>query len=248
MSEQPRFADEHQYEWSPIVSRKRLVWPKGAGLAFVALLNLEYFETDPPPGSYRAAGMPSLSGGMPNPDIPTMSHREYGHRVGIFRVLAALAERGIRATVAIDAMSAENYPFLVDYCSQRNCEFVARGLAASRIISSAMSETEESAYIEDALARITSAIGYQPKGWFGPEHSESERTPNLLAGAGLRYVCDWSNDDQPYRMKTDTGKLFALPTALELEDSFALLRRGVQLERYSTMLHDAADQLLTEGR
>ena len=61
--------------------------------------------------TWRAARRP-----VPSPTTPAISHREYGHRVGIYRVLDVLERHGIRPTVAMDAMTAENYPYLVRHC------------------------------------------------------------------------------------------------------------------------------------
>jgi hypothetical protein len=46
-----------------------------------------------------------------------------------------------------------------------------------------------------------------------------------LAEAGIRYVCDWVNDEQPYRMHAPGRELFALPLTLELDDVHALWER-----------------------
>jgi allantoinase len=239
--------DHAHYDWSPIAGRARIRWPKDARLALCVMVTLEYFETEPPAGTHHANDMPSFAGWRPNPDIPTLSHREYGHRVGVFRVLDAIKEHGITPMVAIDAMTAEKYPFLVDYCARRDCEFVAHGMSVTQIITNAMSPTTEARYIKESLDRIEGAVGSRPAGWFSPERSESERTPQLLAAAGVRYLCDWSNDDQPYRLNSPGDELFALPTSLELDDAYALLRRGVPLSSYSTMLRDSVDELLREG-
>ncbi|GIT01551.1 MAG: hypothetical protein CM1200mP27_01760 [Chloroflexota bacterium] len=66
-------------------------------------------------GSFSADQAGGL-GVRPFPDFPRFSHREYGHRVGIFRVLDVLQKLGINATVAMDSQTAEHYPYLVKYC------------------------------------------------------------------------------------------------------------------------------------
>ena len=108
--------DHEHYDWLPIVKRGVLRWPDNARVALCVIVNLEHMEWSPPEGSYQ---LPTLSGGLdprPFPDYARLSHREYGHRVGIFRVLDVLERHRIKATVAMDVFTAENYPYLVRHC------------------------------------------------------------------------------------------------------------------------------------
>ncbi len=183
----------------------------------------------------------------PYPDYSRLTHREYGHRVGIFRILEVLQKYGITPTIAIDALTAEHYPYLVQHCRQLGSEFIAHGVAATRMISNDMSVQDEQGYIQTALDTIANATGERPTGWLGPEYGESSRTPSLLAQAGVRYVCDWVNDEQPYRMTTPVGELFALPMMLELDDVHALWERRVRTPRYGQLLQEGFDRLYTDG-
>lgn len=239
--------DHAHYAWSPLPQRPPLRWPGGARLALAVIVVLEYLELDPPAAARTSANLSGGLGSRPHPNYALLSHREYGHRVGIFRVLDALERHGVTATVAMDALTAEAYPWLVQHCRDRGAEFVAHGISVSRMISSAMSEDEERAYIGESLDRIRAATGVKPLGWLGPEYGESERTPALLAEAGLRYVCDWLNDEQPYRMTVPGGDLYTLPGMLEYDDAFALWTRGVTLDTYGTMITDGFDRLHADG-
>jgi len=190
--------DHPHHKWSTLPERKALRWPNKSRLALCVVVNLEHMDWKTPSGAYEA---PNMAGGLtprPWPDYARYGHRDYGHRIGIFRVLDALEERGIKATVAMDAMTAQHYPFLVEHCLQRGCEIIAHGVAASRMITSKMTAAQERAYIKESIDAIAEATGKKPQGWFSPEYGESTRTPQLLAEAGIRYVCDWPNDEQPY--------------------------------------------------
>jgi peptidoglycan/xylan/chitin deacetylase (PgdA/CDA1 family) len=158
-----------------------------------------------------------------------------------------LDKYGIKATVAMDALTAENYPYLVRHCLGRRCEIIGHGISVSRMITSDMSLEEEDEYIRASLESLTRATGSTPQGWLGPEYGESTRTPQLLAQAGLSYVCDWTNDEQPYPMKTDQGQLFALPIMLELDDVIALAHRRVTVDDYSNILKQGFDTLYRDG-
>lgn len=239
--------DQPHYAWSTIGERPALRWPRGASLALAVIVDLEYFEPAPPAGSVTSRDLQGGLGARPYPDYARLSHREYGHRVGIFRVLDVLAKHGIPPMVAMDAMTAEEYPYLVEHCRARGAEIVAHGISVNRIISNAMGEADERAYVTETLDRLEKATGARPAGWFGPEYGESERTPRLLAEAGVRYVCDWPNDEQPYRMTVPTGELYSLPMSVELDDAYALSLRGCTLDVYERMLLEFAARMRRDG-
>ena len=115
------------------------------------------------------------------------------------------------------------------------------------MISSKMSEQEERDYIRSSIDALSIATGSAPLGWLGPEYGESDRTPQLLAEAGIRYVCDWVNDEQPFPIKTSQRELFALPIMLELDDIYALVQRQVPINRYGEALKEALDTMYRDG-
>ena len=248
MPAERRFGMDHEhYDWSPVINRGTLRWPGDARVALCVIVNLEHMEWKVPEGAFQPE---SLSGGtwrLPFPDYVGYSHREYGHRVGIFRVLNVLEKHGIPATIAMDSLTAQHYPFLVDYCKERGCEFIGHGISVSRVINSNMSEAEERDYIRESVNGLKTATGSAPAGWLGAEYGESTRTPQLLAEAGLRYVCDWTNDEQPYPLKTPDGEAYALPIMLELDDVNALWDRKVTVGRYRDMLKEAFDTMYADA-
>src|SRR5215470_10183384 len=151
------------------------------------------------------------TGNQPSfPDIGGYGNHEYGNRVGVFRILAVLDKHAIKPTLALDKAVADNYPFLVEEGQKRDAEFIAHGLSRRRIIHIGMSEDEERQYIRASIAAVEKATGKRPIGWSGPDFQETPNTPNLLAAAGIRYVCDWGNDEQPYKMTLKERELYSL--------------------------------------
>ena len=107
--------DNDHYEWSPIVRRKPLVWPGGARVAFCVIVNLEQLDWRSPPGSYQPPLLYSHLAPIhrPAPELWTISVREYGHRVGVFRLFDLLDKHGIRSLTAQmrdERRSAETTP------------------------------------------------------------------------------------------------------------------------------------------
>ncbi len=241
----PAGMDNPWYDYSPFPKRPPLAWPRNARVAFCVVLHLEYFELLPPDGAVKDSRFVGEFGTF-NPDFRTWTQREYGNRTGIFRVLDVLDRYQIKAGVAVNAMAAERYPFLIAQFRKRNYEFIAHGISANRMISSKMSEAEENAEIATSLAAIETAAGVRPKGWLGQDYGESQRTPGLLAEAGLDYVLDWPNDDQPYAMKTDPP-LVSMPNQPEWDDVQQLWLRRIPTPRYPDIVGDAFELLHNEG-
>ena len=239
--------DHEHYDWSPIGRRRALDWPGGARVALCVIVNLEHLEWESPRGSYQPPGMAGGWSTRTFPDYGRFSERQYGLRVGVFRVLDVLAEHGIKATVAMDALTAENYPYLVNHCLDRGCEIIGHGISASQMITSDMSEQEEEEYIRASVKALERATGSAPLGWLGPEYGESTRTPRLLAQAGIRYVCDWANDEQPYLMWVPQGELVALPIMLSMDDVNVLWERRVPIDRYPKMVKQGFDTMYRDG-
>ena len=238
--------DNDHYDWSPITTRPALTWPADARVALCVIVSLEHYEWSMPEGWFQPPSPGGLGRGT-FPDLRSYSHHEYGNRVGIFRVLDILDRYGIPPTVAMDATVAQNYPFLIEECRNRGAEFIGHGETVNRMISSEMSEEKERQYIHESVEALAEATGTRPLGWLGPEYGESTRTPGLLAAEGIKYVCDWPNDEQPYPMKVAEGKLFSLPVHVEVEDLFTQWNRGVSIMHYSQMIRDTFDGLYVDG-
>lgn len=237
--------DHGHFAYSPLPGRKPVAWPGRARLACCVYLYLEYLELDPPEGTVRD---PRYGGALGShfPDYLNYSHREYGNRVGVFRLLDALDRHGFKATVAANALLCRRYPSLVEDCVRRGHEIAAHGTAATQMITSRMSEAEERAVIDDALDAVEAAAGARPVGWFGQDFGESARTPGLLAEAGLSYVADWPNDDQPYPM-TCGKPLIALPNQAQWDDTQAMAIRRVAPPRWRDVVVEAFDYLHAEA-
>lgn len=240
--------DHDHYDWSPLnATRAKIEWPENARVALCVIVTMEHMEWSSPPGYHQ---VPNLAGGYgpgPFPNVTAWSHREYGNRVGIFRVLDVLDKYGIKPTVAMDALTADHYPFLVRHCLGRGCEVIGHGISVNRMITSRMSEEEERAYIRTSMDALIRATGKPPIGWLGPEYGESTRTPTLLAQSGIRYVCDLVNDEQPYPLKVPEGELYSLPIALPLDDIFALWDRRMDIDRYGEIIKETFETLYLEG-
>ena len=233
--------------WSPLPDRAPLAWPDGACVAVCVVLSIEHLEWEPSHGAVTAASAVRY-GPYPRAFQTTgVSRPEYGSRVGVFRLLEALDRYGIRPAVAMDAALMAERGRLIEELAQRGSEFLAHGMALSRTLSETLSEEAERFELAESLRLIEEATGERPRGWLGAEYGESSRTVRLLAELGIRYVCDWANDEQPYPLVVADQRLVALPVTLDLDDVMAQGIRRLSPRRWAQMVHDALVRLVADG-
>lgn len=232
------------FPFSPVTNRSALEWPNGCAVAVTLILDMRASEWEPPE---TAPVLPPAGGRgiAPYPDFPRMSHREFGHRVGVFRLLDITRSLGIAPAAVVDVLTVEEYGPLIDHLSAATSEFIAGGLSASRAITSSMGDDEELDYIRSTIARLSAKLGRQPVGWLGVEHSESTRTPHHLSRCGIGYVADWGNDEQPFPMSVPN--LWSFPLSWELSDLRAMFQRGVLPDDYARAIVEAFDVLHHDG-
>ena len=109
----PYGMDHDFWSWSPIVKRPALQWPNGARVAVCLLVDLGHYEWKPPEGAFDPPSNTAPMSLNVYPDYPTVTHREYGHRIGIYRMMEVLERHGVKATAPMDAHTADHYPILV---------------------------------------------------------------------------------------------------------------------------------------
>ncbi len=238
-----RGMDHGRYQWSQLHRREPVRWPGGARLALWVNICVQFF-----PLNQRGEPFPTPGGmTMPYPDLRHFSLRDYGNRVGIFRLLDACDRFGAKPSFAVNAALCERAPALIHALRERDCEIVAHGWDMDSLHHGGLAEEEEAALIERSLARLRAAAGAAVRGWLSPARNESPRTPDLLAGQGVHWFADWVNDDMPYRFHTESGDLWAMPLSNELEDRFILMHNLHSVESWLEQVCDACDFLLAEA-
>jgi peptidoglycan/xylan/chitin deacetylase (PgdA/CDA1 family) len=229
------------YEYSPIVSRKRLKWPKNARLAFWVILNIEHFTTNRPGVSID----PSFA--QFKPDVLNYAWRDYSMRVGLWRVMEVLDKHGIRATAALNSSVCKYYPEVVKRCKRRQWEFMGHGVSNSWLLAS-MVEKDEKKMVSETVDTIKEHTGRAPRGWLGPALAETYKTLEILRENDIDYVCDWCNDDQPYQMNTKFGPMVSMPYSIEINDITLFLQMRFTPREFYEICVDQFETLYKEGR
>jgi allantoinase len=239
--------DHAHYQFRALPDAPRFVWPNGARIALTVTLMLDYWEVNPPA---EESGDPRIVSPLGKffPDWLTWSQREYGARVGIFRVLKVLDDFGLKPSVALGIEAARRYPELIDAAIARNACFMAHGDFATRRITGRMDLARERDIIHRARDAIARVAGEAPLGWCGQDFNESADTPALLTEAGFTYATDWANDDRPFLLGPYGGKsLLALPPQPEWSDLECMWLRRVGPPIWADCVADAFGFLHDEG-
>jgi allantoinase len=240
-----RGMDHDRYAYRRHDAEPRPFWPDGKRIALVVVPIVEWYPLDM---QSRPAGI-KVPGGMerPYPDYWNYTMRDYGTRVGLWRIVRVLDRLRIRASAAVDGATARRHPSLIGELRRRDWEILAHGVDMSRPIYGGIAAEAERAILEEALDDLRAAGAGAVSGWMSPAQSQSLATLELLAAAGLAYTVDWNIDDEPVAMRTDNGTIYAMPCALETNDRILLNDYNLDNAAWAEQLLDGFGQLWREA-
>jgi len=231
----------HRYDYSPITHRPDFSWPEGKRLAVHIGLNFEHFDFGQ---GYGAA----LAAGRREPDVLNYSWRDYGNRVGAWRLLDMFESLGFPVGLIVNSSIADYCPGLIEAYQQRlSCEVIAHGRTNSES-QNEFSEADEAVMIEQSRDRLADAFGETPSGWLGPWIAQSPVTLELLAEAGFTYQMDWCHDDQPTWMRTrNNGRILAVPYPQEINDIPSVVAHHIDYREFAARIVDQFDEMLAQS-
>jgi allantoinase len=239
------------YDYVPLPERLPLRWPEGKRVALFMTINLETWDlikdTDKP---YYAGGPAILPDSLPGnvPDFPNYSWREYGQRVGVWRLYEMFDAVGITPAVTMNAVTALRRGAMVQAALQRGCEVIAHNYEQGELLTDAAGDIErERSIIERTLAVYEQTCGRKAKGWLSSSLRGTLNTADILAANGLSFYCDLMNDDQPYLVRTPSGPIVSTPYSNEINDFTLLTRRGHTTSEYRDVLMEELRVLHDEG-
>ncbi|MGW6054195.1 polysaccharide deacetylase family protein [Streptomyces sp. NPDC055189] len=231
-------SDNELYDYIPITERKPFRWPGDARVAFYVGLNVEHFQLGVASTSLNEATAALV------PDPLNHGWREYGVRVGIWRVMQTLDRHGVRASALLNSAVCTRYPQIIEAGLSRGWAWLAHGRDNSTR-QTGMAEDDERAYLTDVVETIEKSTGQRPRGWLGPALTETFQTPALLAELGLDYVLDWTNDDQPYSL--NVPGMLSVPYSVELNDLGLFTMHGMTGPDFVQLVQDQVDQLYADS-
>ena len=228
-----------RYDYSAIAKRPDYSFPDGRRLAVHFCLNLEHFSFGEGLGNDYGTN-------QPQPNVRSYAWRDYGNRVGAWRLLELAEAYDLPYGVLLNTALYDYCPELVAAFSDRGDEIVGHGRTNSeRQID--MSMAEERACLQEVSEAIERHEGKKPGGWLAPYVCQTQHTPELLKQAGYRYMMDWPLDDQPIWFRTADGPLLSIPYAHDLNDSLEVVTRRTSSQVLCENLIDQFDEMLAES-
>lgn len=236
--------DHDRYAWSMLGQRKPVQWPGGKTLALWVNVGMQFFPMNPQKKPISVAGNMT----MPYPDLRHYSLRDYGNRVGIFRLLRAFDRYGVKPTFAFNTRLAERYPALLREIVERGDEISCHGWSMDTAHAGGLDPAAEAELVKRAVGGLRELSGQAVRGWISPGRIQSAITPELIRAEGIAWCGDWVNDDMPYPFRTDHGPLWAMPLSTELEDRYLLMDQLHPAQSWAEQVTDACDLLLKEAQ
>jgi len=223
------------FDYSPILDRPKLTWPNGKRIALWIAPNVEYFHLD------------LALAGNEAPNVPDWAVRDYGNRVAVFRLMDLLDQHGIKATACLNSDICRYHPRIIEGGARRGWEWIGHSTSNS-LRPTSLSRAAQAENMAECLDTIERHTGVRPTGWLGQGMRQSWDTLDLLAEHGVKYVCDWCNDDQPYKMRLDGGNtLISIPYTVELNDFSVFTHQRRTADEFTQMICEHFDVIYREA-
>ena len=234
----PLLPKHQRYDFVPLRERKDYNWPNQKRLAFVITTNIECFAFG------AGLGHDPAKTGEPQTHR-NYSWRDYGNRIGIWRIFDLLDELKIPAGHNVNSLLYEYAPQVMDFIRQRGDEIVAHGRTNAENMRG-LWEPDEERIIQEIINTFVTHEGVAPTGWMGPGAYETANTPDLLKEAGFKYLMDWPMDDQPIWLRTRSGPILSVPYPIELNDSQIIIHRKQDGKEFCNMIIDQFDEMIEQ--
>lgn len=240
-----------EYAYIPMPERKPLRWPNGARIALLLTFNLETWDltknTDKP---YYAGGPAILPDILPGntPDFPNFSWREYGQRVGIWRLIELFDRLGVKASCTTNAVTFERRGAMTKAVLDRGWELLTHNWEQGELLTDFHANPEkEREIVLRTLDAFEKATGRRSKGWLSSSLRGTLQTADILAEYGATFYCDIMNDDQPYLLTTPHGPIVSIPYSNEINDFTFITRKNYTTDQFRDALIEEFDVLYEEG-
>jgi hypothetical protein len=234
--------DQDRYDWRSPADRPHCVWPNEASVAVMIVVPIEHHPLDPSGKPFKHPGAMVT----PYPDLRHYTSRDYGNRVGVFRILRCLKAAGIKATFPINASQIERLSPLVDAILSDGHEIAAYGMSTNHIHWGGLNPGEERSWVSE-VRDIFAGHALTPRTWLSPARHQSFATLDLLKEYGFDICLDWEADTVPLPMRTEQGPVLAIPLSNELDDRSLLIDRRQSEDEWADQVIEAVAYLKGEA-
>ena len=239
-----RYGTDHtRFSWPGSRTPAFSGWPGGRPLACAIVVPLEFHMLNPSGKPFKHPGAMVT----PYPDLRHFTTRDYGTRVGVFRILRELGRHRLKATFPINAALLSRAAPLVEAIGAGGHEAAAYGVDTDHIHWGGLEVETERHWISEVRSAFA-VNSLSPTTWMSPARQQSFHTLDLLAEAGFTTCLDWESDSVPLAMKTKTGTILAVPIANELDDRILMIDRHQSEEDWADQIIAALTYMLAEAK
>jgi len=243
MSSKPLLPQHNRYDFVPLPERKDYSWPGGRPgekrLAFLLTTNVEWFAF--------GAGLGHDPAKLGEPQTHrNYSWRDYGNRIGVWRLLELFDELGLPAAHNANSLLYEYAPQVMAAIRKRGDEVVAHGRTNAENLRG-LWQPDEVRILREVTETIARREGAPPAGWMGSGAYETAHTPDLLKELGYKYLMDWPMDDQPVWLRTRAGPILSIPYPIELNDAQVIIHRRQDASDFCDMIVDQFDEMIEQS-
>lgn len=232
------------FKFTPITERKGFRWPNGARVALWVIPNIEFFHLDDPLPAANNERVPAAHAKIPN--VHSWSPRDYGNRVGVWRIMEVMSRYGVRGTAALNSDICIHHPQIMEAALKLGWEFMGH-CQTNAVRVNEMQPGQEQEAIHQTLETIAKTTGRKPLGWLGAGLAETWSTLDFLIEEGCLYVADWTSDDLPFRMDVGGKTIYSIPYSLQCNDTAQFFQQKQSPEEFERILKRQFDWLYREG-
>lgn len=234
--------DQDRYTWRLPKDRPKVAWPHDKALALMIVVPIEFHMLNPSGKPFKHPGAMQT----PYPDLRHYTTRDYGNRVGVFRILSALKAAGLTATFAVNARALSRLKPLIGAILADGHEIAAHGWDTDSIHWGGIDPALEQRFILDTREAFDRE-GLRPRVWMSPARNQSFATPDLVRASDFDVCLDWEMDAVPVPMRTDHGSLSCVPLYNELDDRKLLIDQRQTEVEWRDQILAARDDLRAEA-
>jgi len=230
--------DQDRYAWRPSGERPKIALPGDVRVGAVIVVPIEHHMLNPQGKPFKHPGAMVTA----YPDLRHYTTRDYGNRVGVFRILKALKQYGLKATFPVNGAALGRFKPLIEAILADGHEIAAYGWDTDHIHWGGLDEAVEAQWIADTRAAFDAA-GLKPRTWMSPARQQSFNTLDLIAAAGFDICLDWEQDVTPVAMVTKTTPVTAIPLSNEIDDRILMIDRRQTEDEWATQVLEAVGYL-----
>lgn len=227
--------------------RPHIQWPEGARIAVVPSVALETWPPDlGTADSLQNEARRPIPRTAPYPrDLNSVTDRQYGERVGVYRLLELFQREGINTTFFVNGMNALRTPDLIREIHRQGHEVGTESLIHNYSFMKTPDQERED--LDKTVAAVVQALGQPPRGFLSSGVRPTEATPGLLAEAGYLYWADLQHDELPYTLRVKGKDLVALTYFQYLNDYTTFSGHEKSPRDLLQIWKDTFDYLYREG-